>query len=239
MDTFVIIVLFMVLNLIGIVFLGLIAGFSPTLSIAQVALSTKKRTAARYAYALMAGVLTATVILLVLFQFFSLNNLISTISSTVEALLISVLFNVVVGILFIITGVYYVSTRRSKAVYHTNTKAIRQAGGASAFFGFGFAKTLLSLSGITAVYLGGNIIASTTPDIIIRLVLILAFLGATIAPFYFTLVLIKKHPEKLEAFIAKVTSRIADFNYRLVVGGAAIVFGVAVIVSNCMLALFY
>lgn len=239
MDAYITILILFILSLIGVIFLGLIAGFSPTLYIAQTALSTKKSNAKRYTYSLMAGVLLAAIILLLTFQIINLTTLIAIFESALEALFLSVAFNILVGLLFILAGFRYIYSRNAKQAYDADTNAIKNAGGASAFFGFGFAKTFLSVSGATAIYVGGNIIASTGNDPVIRLLFTLAFLVACVIPFWCILYLIRRVPDKVEQLVHRIKVHIETFNYRLTVGVAAILFGAAVMVINGMLALFY
>jgi cytochrome c biogenesis protein CcdA len=239
MDGLISLFILLVLTFIGVIILGLIAGFSPSLYIAQAALSTHKRTAKQYTYALMAGVTLATILLLVIFQSFSLNTLITTVDSAAHALFLSVGFNILFGLLFIGGGIYYVRSRHVHAVYTADTQTIKKAGGMSAFFGFGFAKTFLSVSGATAIFISSNLIASTSTDVVIRAIFMIAFLIASIVPFWVILLTIRKNPEKINTIVLKVKSHISQLNYRLTVGVAAILFGAAIIIFNCMMSLFY
>jgi hypothetical protein len=239
MDPFISFLLLLILTFLGVIVLGLIAGFSPTLYIAQAALSTKKSAAKRYTYSLIAGVLAAVVVLMVAFQYFNLSTLLSTVESAVDALFISTIFNLFIGVLFILAGVFYLKTRNRTHAYDADTKTIKKAGGSSAFFGFGFAKTFLSVSGATAVFIGGNIIANVNTDIVVRALFTAAFLIATVIPFWFILYLIRKNPERVDMLVYKVKSRLKTVNYRLTMGVAALLFGSAVIIFNVMMYLLY
>src|ERR1051325_3132567 len=66
-------------SLIVLVLLGFVAGFSPTLYIAQITVGTKSKKHLAFTAALMAGVLLAIIVLLILFQTFHLSTMISII----------------------------------------------------------------------------------------------------------------------------------------------------------------
>jgi len=101
-----------VLGIFAVAIAGLVAGFSPTLYIAQAAIVSRstKKGARRYTYLLMAGVLSAVLLLLIFFQTISLATLTTFIDSSVHALTVSVASNAFVALLFIGFGVFYVRT---------------------------------------------------------------------------------------------------------------------------------
>lgn len=233
------IIMLLILGVITIVLLGLIAGFSPTLYIAQAASIAKPKSAVRFTLALMSGVLVATITLMILFQIFSLNSLINIIHSTVQALLVSVVFNVLIGAAFIFGGLRYIHTKDTKKAYEADTKAVKKYGGFSALLGFGFVKTFLSISGVTAIFIAGNIISSATNIFLERIIFTLVFLAASIAPFLLILYFLQKHPNKLQSWVNSVKIHLGKINYRTTVGVGAIILGGAIVIFNVMIALFY
>lgn len=229
-----------ILSVLAVVIAGLVAGFSPTLYIAQATLSSKSQNRRKLTLSLVFGVLSATIILLVLFQIFSLSSLLAIIDSTVRALLVSVLFNIAIGLLFITAGIHYMRTRDTQKAYSdSSTGFTKKYGGSGALFGLGFIKTFLSVSGLTAIYIGGNIIATTTSITLERIILTGAFLVSSVAPFMFVSYLTQRKPDKLRNVIAKVKQYLEQINYRSTVGFIAVLIGSAIVIFNIIMALFY
>lgn len=241
MDSFVSIIVVFILGIIAVAIAGLVAGFSPTLYIAQATLSSKSKTIRQLTFALMAGVLAATIVLLILFQTFSLNSLLEIINSTVKALLVSVVFNIVVGLLFVFGGLRYLSTSDTQKAYDSEAgvKQVKKYKGNTALFGLGFIKTFLSISGATAIFVGGNIIATASNTYLERIILTAVFLLASIAPFLAVFYFLQRKPDSLQTLINKTKTRLAKVNYRSTVGFAAVILGGAIVIFNVMMALFY
>lgn len=228
-----------VFALIAVAILGLIAGFSPTLYITQVTLSSKSAKLRQYTYFLMAGVLAAVVLLLILFQTLNLGTMIDIIDSTANALLVSVIFNLIIGVLFIIAGIHYIRKKDVDKAYKPATQKVKSVGSSSAMFGLGFVKTLVSISGVTAIYIGGNIIGSTASTFVEHIIYTLVFLAATIAPFFAVLRLLQRNPERLTSLVERLKSSLKKFNYRLIIGIIAIILGSAIVIFNVMMTIFY
>lgn len=239
MDQIASILILFVFTLFGVILLGIVAGSSPTLYLAEAVQSQKVKKSRGHLYALISGVLLALVILLIIFQLFNLTNLLNTLGSSLDALLISVAFNILIGLLFVFGGLRYVSSRNLKPAYETDARQIRKVGNLSAFFGFGFAKTFLSISGATAVFIAGNMIAGTTSTFAERTILTAAFLAATLVPFLVVLNMAQKNPDQLVSIVNKAKSGLDQVNYRMTVGVIAIIFGGAIVIFNIMMALFY
>lgn len=240
MDGFLSVIILFILGIIAVLILGLIAGFSPTLYVAQITTAAIKNKAHhKTTISLISGVLFATVVLLILFQVFSLSSLLTIIDSTVRALLVSVIFNIVVGLLFIFGGLRYLRTSDTKKAYDADPKKFKKYSGSATLFGFGFLKTLTSISGATAIFIGGNIIASTSGVFFERAVLTLVFLVATIAPFLALFLFLQRKPEQLVEVVNKIKSRLSKINYRTTVGVGSVILGGAIVIFNVMMALFY
>jgi cytochrome c biogenesis protein CcdA len=225
-------------SLIALAVLGLIAGFSPTLYIAQVAVAAKSAKGIAYSIAIMAGVVTAILLLIVLFQTIHLDTLLTFIDTSVRALTVSVIFNILVGGALIFGGTRYLHHREIPKPNPKKLKA-KQAGDIAGIFGLGFARTFVSISGVTATYIAGNVIADVSQGIIERLIYTLLFLVATVVPFAVIIALMRKNPDSLTSITDKVRSWLHRFNYRLIGGVTAIIFGSSIVVINIMMALFY
>lgn len=225
-------------SLIGLIALGLAAGFSPTLYVAQVAMADKEKKHSAYSIAIMAGVIAAIILLILLFQTIRLNTLITFIDTSLHALTVSVLFNMFVGTALLLGGIHYLRTLDNKDTRPKNTKA-KQTGGVIGLFGLGFVRTIISISGITATYLAGNIIGDVSGSIIDRLIYTLVFLFATIVPFLAIVLLLRNNPRRLKKITKRFKAWLSQFNYHLIGGLAAIIVGVSIIAINLMIALFY
>ena len=228
-----------ILTIIGVALLGLAAGFSPTLYIAQAA-STRSKAAKQRTVALILGVVVAIIVLLSLFQSLTLATLKTVIDSTLHALLFGAISNSIIGLLFILAGVYYIRTQDIHQAYtpHNESRS-KKARSAGAFFGLGFVKTLLSVSGATAVYIAGNLIGTASQVALERIVYTAVFLAAVVAPFIAVFIILRKHPRVIHSSIEKIKNRLEFVNYRLTVGVGAIMFGLAIIAFHSMMALFY
>lgn len=225
-----------VTSLIALTVLGLAAGFSPTLYIAQVATTSKSKKSNTYPIAIMSGVLIAVLLLTVLFQIIHLDTLLTIIDTTVRAVLVSVIFNMIVGAALIIAGFSYLNHRILPKPKKLTPK---QAGGVAGIFWLGFVRTFMSISGVTATFIAGNVIADVSFGIFERILYTLIFLAATIVPFALIVVTMRRNPERIDILTNNTRNWLTRFNYRPVVGGAAIIFGTSIIIFNLMMALFY
>lgn len=223
-------------TLISVSILGLVVGFSPTLYIAQIAIATKSKRHISYAVSLMSGVLVAVLLLVVLFQSIHLDTLLQFIDTTVRAVTLSVVLNMLVGVVFIGVGIWYL--RHQEVVKPRPSKAKRATGFIS-LFGAGFVRTFISISGVTAAYLGGNIIGNISASFLERVIYTLVFFAATIIPFIGIIIYMNRSPKKLLALTDKIQSTLHRFNYRLIVGAGAVILGCSIVVFNLAMALFY
>jgi len=224
------------LTVLGVSALGLAAGFSPVLYIAQITMGTKSKRLKLYTGWLIAGVLAAIILLIALFQTLHLDTLITIVDTTVRAVTVSVLFNIFVGLAFIYGGFWYL---RHQEVSKPKSPKLRKTGGSLTVLGLGFVRTFTSISGITATYIAGNAIANVSVSLIERLLFTALFLVATIVPFIAIVILMRKKPHQLMRAVAYIRRQMTQLNYRPVVGVGAILFGSSITVINIMMFLFY
>ncbi|MFZ1301219.1 MAG: hypothetical protein WAQ27_01400 [Candidatus Microsaccharimonas sp.] len=213
--------------IIAMLVLGVIAGFSPTLYITQIGISTSARRARSLMIALMFGVLIGIILLSILFQFFQLETLQNIIDSTFRALFVSVVFNIIIGAAFIVGGYWYIHKKPNRI---DEDKKVTAKSGYWALVSLGFFRTFVSISGATAIYLGSGIISDTRVGIFSRVVLTGVFLVAALAPFVLILVTMKRHPAKIQAALSWFKKHLTRFNYKLVIGAVAIMVGGAIII---------
>lgn len=223
--------------LISVSILGLAAGFSPTLYVAQIAMTSKSKHPISYTVALMGGVLFAVLLLIIVFQTLHLDTLLTFIDTTVRAVTVSVIFNMVVGGGFIWGGIWYL---RHQHIPKVNKKAkVTHTGGTISMFGLGFARTFVSVSGVTATYIAGNIIANVSIGLVEHVVYTLIFFAASIVPFFGIIIFMRKNPDRLIRMTNELRTLLYKTNYRLIVGVGAIILGSSIIIFNLMMALFY
>lgn len=223
-------------TLISVSVLGLFASFSPTLYVAQIALTAKSKHPNTYAVAMMGGVLLAILLLIVLFQFLHLETLLRIIDTTVKAVTVSVVFNLLVGSVFLFGGIWYLSNQE---VPKPTSSKIKKSGGVASVFSLGFFRTFVSISGVTATYIAGNIIANVSGSFIESSIFTLVFLAANIVPFFIIVFFTRKNPQRLTSLTNKLHELLRQSNYRLIVGVGGVILGSSIIIFNVMMALFY
>lgn len=217
--------------IIAMVLLGVIAGFSPALYITQIGIATNTKRARSLMVALMIGVLLGIILLSVFFQFFQLDTLHTFIDSTIDVLLVSVIFNVIIGTLFIVGGLWYINKKPNRI---SEDKKVAKKSGYIALISFGFFRTFASISGATATFFASGIISNAKGDIVSRLFLTALFLAATIAPFFLILITMKRYPQKVEGVLEWLKAQLHRYNYKLVIGAGAVLVGSGIIIFNAL-----
>lgn len=224
-------------TLISVSILGLAAGFSPTLYVAQIAITSKVRRPVAYATSLMGGVLVAILLLIILFQIIQLDTLLAFIDTTVRAVTLSVVFNMLIGVGFIFGGIWYL--RHKDVLKAPKPSKAKQAGGLISVFSLGFVRTFISISGVTATYFAANIIANISINLLEQVIFTLIFFAAAIVPFVAIIIYMKKSPEQIIKAANQFRALLHRVNYRPVVGVGALILGSSILVFNLMMVLFY
>ena len=214
-------------TLVVTVVLALIAGFSPTLYAVQLGVAKTKRYQP-YALALMVGVIASFVTLLFLFQFFQPQILISFINSTVDAFFVSKSFNIFIGTLLVIGGVWYLYHKRKPRL----KKGTFEKAGLATIFGIGYIRSITSLSGIIATFMASNIINEVSGILGMTILFSVLFLVVSVIPFAVLMVLTQRHPHKLEKFAESIKGLFKRVNLQLAGGITAISIGVGIILIN-------
>lgn len=219
-----------------VIILGVITGFSPILYITQVAIGTKPKKRMHYTIALTAGIFTAALLLVILFQSLNLDVLLRFIDTSIRALTVSVIFNIIFGLCFIWAGWWYMHARETAS---QRQKAVQHASGYSAIFGLGFIRTFLSISGVIAAYIAATFIAQVSVTLFDQFILTTIFFAATVAPFLGIMQLVKVKPELLNDKIEIVKAKLEQWNYKTVIGTVAIILGWGIVGYNIIIALLY
>ena len=103
----------------------------------------------------------------------------------------------------------------------------------------GFTRTFISVSGVTATYIAGNIIANISIGVVEHIIYTLVFFAASIVPFFGIIIYMQKNPERLIGLTNRLRVLLHKSNYRLIVGVGAIILGGSIVIFNLMMALFY
>lgn len=217
--------------LITLIILGLIAGFSPTLYATQVGIAATSKRAQSLMIALMIGVLLGIVVLTIFFQFFQVETLRHIIDSTLKAVYVSAIFNIIIGAAFIAGGFWYIHKKPNR-IAHDNKVALKS--GYWALISLGFFRTFVSVSGATAIFLASTLASSSNPEIVIRLIFIAVFLAASIAPFVLILITMRQQPDKIQVLIDWFKSLLHKFDYKLFIGMTAILAGSSIVIFNLL-----
>ncbi len=210
---------------LALVFLGLLAGFSPTLYAAQMSMATDSKKSSSYAISIMVGVILAIIALGIFFQFFQFDTLNAIIDSRKDAMVVSSVFNLVIGFTFILAGIWYI---RKKTTPKKESRLTSTTAGHLAFAGLGFFRTFLSLSGATSTFMAIGLIANTDIEPVGRLLLSFIFLAAAIAPFVVILIEIKKRPHNIQKLLNFVKHRASTPYFHSVVGLLSIILGASI-----------
>ena len=221
-------------TLLAVVLLGIVAGFSPTLFITQATVDVKStKKISPYTIGLVVGVALAIVLLIVLFQFIQPGVLRHFFNTTVRTIVISVIFNGIVGLLLIAGGAWYL-THRNVATKRSGRHTLKKTGGVSAMFSFGFFRTLTSVSGIAATFLAGTIIANSSVHFIEQLLYTLLFLAAAITPFGGIAILMRREDKKVTRTVEYINKQLDRFNYKTVLGIGAVILGCCIVLANVL-----
>ncbi len=222
--------------IIAMVFFGLIAGFSPTLYATQIGVAAASKRSFSLMISLMVGVLLGIIFLSIFFQFFQLDSLRTFVDSSLKAMYISVVFNIIIGVTFIIGGFWYIHKKPNRIAKDARVNA------KSGYWGLitlGFFRTFASISGATATFLASNLLPQSTDYIVEKFILIAFFLAAVIAPFVLLLFIMSRHPEKIKGIFEKLKNKLTKYNYKLVIGVIAILLGSSVIIFNLLRAVTF
>jgi len=222
--------------IIAITILGVVAGFSPTLYVTQIGVSTRSKRARNLMVALMSGVLLGIIALSIVFQFLQLDTLLGIIDTTLNAIIVSVFFNIVIGTIFIVAGFWYVNKKPNRISEDDKPPAKASYW---ALVSLGFVRTFASISGATATFFASGIITDTRVGVVSHLLLTTVFLAATVAPFVLILIIMKRDPKRIKNILTWFKYRLEKYNYKIVIGTGSILIGSAVIIFNLLRAITF
>ena len=220
-----------IVNIIGLGLslsvLGIITGFSPTLSITQLGYSATTKKAASAVLAIMIGVASAAILLLFLFQIFHPSVVATTIQSSTDALLVSTGFHILVGLGLLVGGAVALFRLYTKPVSKKAAKAKAKFG---ALLSLGFMRTFFSVSGVGAALLASSLIVSAEP-LLVQLIGAVVFIAMTVLPFAIIYVLLRKNPQRVEVVFTKIKTTLYSHSIKKSVAFVSIGAGVALVIG--------
>lgn len=215
---------------IGVVGLGLVAGFSPILYGTQAGLSIHPRNTTRMMIIIIAGVLTGTLLLGFFFSFFQITTLTAILNSTIQAIIVNTAFQIIVGAVLFIIGIRFL--RRPKATTQKKQPTQQKPATEWTLFSFAVAKTILSASGAAAVFIATGIIIDSSLPFLTQIISAVVFLAATILPFVFILWVWVKSPHRFQTVADSVKAKANKIHYRKIFGWAFLGIGISLIALN-------
>lgn len=229
MDSVVVSLWFLGETLVTITLLALAASFSPILYLSQAKVASNPQEAHR-TWAIGVGVVGAVGLLLITFQFLSLETLLSLVESTTSALLLNTITYMFVGSVCIYAGLRY---RLSTDVDRARPQPSYSPAG---LVGFGFSKTALSVSGLTATFLAGNLVAHASSGIVTRVLFTAIFLFVSLVPFLWITHLISRDHARITQLVRRTSTYLRSPSYRSRAGSILIAVGVSIIVLRLAIA---
>lgn len=213
-------------TIIGLIVLGTTASFSPTLYALTAAVSQSKASSELLRSKLY-GIVIGILFLAALFQFFHPDALVAVFNSTITALVISTWFHLIIGGLFIATGIMQLQPTNNTAPTPQATPVRAKNRWATA--SIGFAKTSFKLSAVASVFVATRIIFEASPLAVGRLLLFGVFIAAALAPFIALYMLFKRSP----GLIGRARSRF--MRVRRFIGSSRAVGYLAVLIGTAII----
>lgn len=183
----------------GLLGLGLVMGFSPTLYGIVLHLLTRRAAPLRLVIAVTAGMAAASTVLLLAFHSVDPETLIATWRGRVTAILLQRSVDLVAGVVLLAAGavVWSLRTRRRRGRRpHLHEGTPRE------LFVLGFVETILGVSDLATMYVTGRVISAATPVLLWRLVEYCVFLLTLVGPYLAAAYVWERVP----AFAARVTA---------------------------------
>lgn len=157
-------------------------GFSPTLyGFSLHALAAGRAGAVRW---MSMGLLAASTLLVVIFQFVDPENLMKVLKGRIDALLLTRWVDLGAAVLLGVCGTVLLVVNRNDRTRppkeHRSTPEAHQGRRA---FGFGFANTLIGFSGVATMYVVGRVASGVSPHLWLRVLAYLVFVVTLVGPY--------------------------------------------------------
>lgn len=213
---------------LGLIGLGLVAGFSPVLYLAQASAAAKSRAPEHAMITLMIGVLASTVLIGLLFLFFHPDTLSYFFEKALGPLLVSSWFHVILGVSFIAMGLWGLSA----PPIPKNKKPTSSTPNAPwLLFSAGFLKTLLSPSSAVAIFFATQLIVRSEGGLVTQAILVAIFLTGSLLPFAILYGVWKKSPDTIDTSSEVLTQWLQKIHYRELTSLAIVSAGILIVAA--------
>lgn len=218
---------------LSIVGLGLAVTFSPVLYAIELATLTQGKRPVYQALILLTSIATPLVLLILLFVL-TINPAqptpLETLAEHPPKLITFPWVNALIGLACCVVGVgFFIASRRTSSPKLAHkTQALNKH---SALFWFGLTKTLVSASGVAALFIAIKLIKQSSGDFAIQTLLVLLLLAAAMLPFVAFLLMHIHLPHKFRS-VQKVSDTVVSLRYYPVAGTVLAIVGVCFLVSG-------
>ena len=206
--------------------LGLVMGFSPTLyGYTLHELTRGDSPAVRW---MTVGLLAASTLLVIVFQFFDPTNITRLLRHRIDELLLRRGVDVAAGVVFLIAGVAMLVVDRddrSSPPHPTRTRPVGRTSPWRALL-VGFGNTLVGFSGIATMYIVGRVASGVSAHLSLRALAYLVFALTLVAPYLLAAWAWTRYPGAA-ARLTRGYQRIAGRDFKRPVGVALLVAGAA------------
>lgn len=207
-------ILFSIISfMVGLVIVGVVAGFSFMLYATQVAVLGSKQAPLRKGLALAIGVASGMVILALLFLLLQPETFhVISVWELIDGYRTNMIDSFI-GLLCIVCGIYLVLLGQRRKGWQLNStprpsaSIKKQKGSSVALFSFGFGRAVTRVTGIAALLLGVRTIIYATDDSLLRLLFLMILLAAAMLPYVIILAAKVWRPSlflHIENYLAKV-----------------------------------
>lgn len=217
---------------LSIVGLGLAVTFSPVLYAIELATLTRGKRPVYQAIILLTSIATPLVLLILLFVLIVNPAQPTPLEAFAEhppKLITFPWINALIGLICCMVGVgFFIASRRttSPRLAH-KTQALNKH---SALFWFGLTKTVVSASGIAALFIAIKLIKQSSGDFAIQTLLVLLLIAAAMLPFVAFLLMHIHLPHKFHV-VRRASDRVASLRYYPVVAFVLGIVGVCFLIS--------
>ncbi len=216
--------------MIGLVIIGLTAGFSFVLYATQVAVLGGTKMPLRKGLLLLAGVASGLLLLTTFFIFVQPETFrISSVWEIVGEYRTNSV-DIVIGLMSLCAGMYIVllgRRHRGQRLALTPQPPVQTKGrtGGAALFSFGFVRAITRVTGVAALLLGARTVVHATSNLLVGVALIVILLGAAMLP-YVVILAARYWRPKLFMHIERYLTRIKNLRPYRTVGVSLMVMGI-------------
>ncbi len=211
---------------VGVVALGFVMGFSPSLYGVTVYLLTRVRQSWTALLFLTGGLAFGSTLALVVFRIADPDTLATVLGGQVGELMLTEAADYVAGAAFLVVGIV-VAVRPHRPRTPIEPPRLHESH-PQRLFGIGLANAVIGVSGLATMYVTGRLLTQVSADLAVQALAYLLFLAALVGP-YLALAYLWHRIPRLAEWATRGYERIARFNHRHLLAGALLGAGVVFI----------